>query len=427
MALVDNSTTSYFLYKGQPMGFEYELLERMCEDLDLELEVKLVYNLDGVLDKLNSGEGDLIAANLTVTRDRNEQANFSEHLFKTRQVLVQNPENSKDLILDPTELAGKTIHVRAGSSFYERLLNLSEEIGEDIDIVALSDSLDDHVLNKTIQLIEGVAKREIQFTVADEHIARVEKKLYPQIHVKTEISLPQKIAWAMRLPDTNLRNAVNDWIIHAKKTNDFHTIKLKYFKARTKLKTKIESDYSSLSGGKISPYDGFILQYGNELNWDWRLLASQIYQESGFDPNAVAWTGASGLMQLLPTTAATYGVDSTFLLDPESNIRAGTRYLAWINDFWKGSVPDTAERTKFVLASYNVGLGHIIDAKNLAAKYGADPTLWDGNVETYILKKTEREYYTDPVCKHGYCRGSEPYNYVREVMARYRHYQNLIE
>ena len=427
VALVDNSTTSYFVYKGQPMGFEYEVLKRFADEHNLRLDIKVVYKLDNILNMLNSGEGDIVAANITVTREREKQVNFSDFLFKTKQVLIQNKNNpNQKLINDPTDLAGKSIHVRRKSSFFSRLNNLSDEIGADINIIAVSDSNDSKVMNKTIQLIEQVANGKIDFTVADENVAKVEKRLYPNIDISMSISLPQKIAWAVRTTDTALLGDLNAWLARQKRTNDYHTIMTKYFKARTILTKKLTSDYSSIKGG-ISPYDDQIKKYASNIDWDWRLLASQIYQESKFDQNAEAWTGAKGLLQLLPYTAQAYGIDTSQLANPDSNLLAGTNYLKWIESVWTESIPDSMQRTKFILASFNVGLGHIIDAKNLAAKFGADPTVWDDNVEDYILKKSERAFYADDVCKHGYCRGSEPYNYVREVIERYNHYRNLVE
>ena len=229
----------------------------------------------------------------------------------------------------------------------------------------------------------------------------------------------------MRQGDTNLQIAVNNWLRKEKKGNDYYTIYTKYFRARTVLKKKLKSEYSSLIGG-ISPYDDLIKKYAKTINLDWRLLASQIYQESKFNPNAKSWTGASGLLQLLPQTAMAYNVDSTMLNNPEANLMAGTSYLKWLDGVWTQSITDSLERHKFVLASFNVGLGHVIDARNLTDKYGKDPTLWTGNVAEFIQKKSEKKFYSDEVCKHGYCRGSEPYAYVQEVMERYTHYVNLI-
>jgi len=160
------------------------------------------------------------------------------------------------------------------------------------------------------------------------------------------------------------------------------------------------------------------------LNWDWRLLASMIYQESEFDPAEKSWAGARGLMQLMPKTAEAYG--GTDLNDPENNITAGTNFIKWLENYWQ-EIPDTQERLKFVLASYNAGQGHISDARKLAEKFGKDNDIWNENVDEFILKKSKKEFYDDEVVSYGYCRGEEPYNYVREILERYEEYRIHVE
>ncbi len=425
VALVDNSTTSYFIYKGQPMGFEYELLKRFANFIDVELEVKVIYNLDSMVNYLNNGFGDVVAANITATSKRKKLVSFSDAIHRTHQVLIQR-ENKDSLITNLNELSGKIIHVWSNSSFLERLQNLSGELGEPINIVAVNNHDTGVAMNKTLQLIESVAEGQIDYTVADENIAKVQQKMHGNLNIDLALSLEQSIAWAFRKTDTNLIRIANEWLKKEKEKSDFYTIYLKYFKARSKLKKKLTSDFSSVSGGQISRYDETIKEEAKRIGWDWRLLAAQIYQESKFQHDAESWTGAFGLMQLVPHTAAAYGLDSNNIKTPEANIKAGVNYLLWIQDFWEKHIPDSTQRKKFVLASYNVGLGHIIDAKNLADKYGADPSVWDDNVESYILKKSESKYYSDEVCKHGYCRGKEPYGYVRNIMAGFEHYKNLI-
>ena len=426
-ALVDNSTTSYFVYKGQPMGFEYELLERFAKDHQLELKVKIVYKLDHILDMLNAGEGDIVAANITVTADRTQKVNFSTDLFETKEVLIQRYGNkNQPLISSVEELSGKTVHVRLKSSFYEHLIELNKTLKDTIRIVGVADTNDHKVMNKTIQLIKEVANGEIDFTIADENVAKVQRKFHSNIHMGPAIGKSEKISWAIRKTDTILLHKLNTWLEHEKRTNDYYTIVTKYFKARTVLKQKLTSEFSSIQGG-ISPYDDKVKKYAKKINWDWRLLASQIYQESKFDTSAEAWTGAKGLMQLIPSTANGFGMDTNYLTNPDSNLWVGTKYLKRLERIWKKSITDSIQLKKFILASYNVGVGHIIDAKNLAQKYGDNPTIWDDNVEKYILKKSDVEFYTDTICRHGYCRGQEPYNYVKEVYERYNHYRNLVK
>lgn len=420
--------TSYFIYKGQPMGYEYELLELLGEHLGLEIELLIVRDLDNVFEVLNSGQADIIALGLTVTKERAEKVSFTRRHNVIKQVLVQNkPKNwrtmrrheiDKMIIRNPIDLIGKKVHVWQGSSYYARLVNLCDEIGGDIDIVAMPGYL------STEELICMVSRGEIDYTVADENIALINSAYCPDIDVHTAISFPQRIAWAVRKTSPELQKAVNDWTEAMQDCTDYYTIYNKYYKNPRAFRERATSPYYAFHGGQISRYDDIIKTHAGELRWDWRLLASLIYQESGFDPNTVSWAGAAGLMQLVPETAALFGGEN--LYDPADNIMAGTNYLKWLCDIFK-DVPDSSEQTKFVLASYNAGQGHIFDARRLAEKYGKDPNIWDDHVGYYLLKKSNREYFNDDVVMHGYCRGQETYNYVNEVLDRYEHYRRHVD
>ena len=183
-------------------------------------------------------------------------------------------------------------------------------------------------------------------------------------------------------------------------------------------------DYSNISGKQISPYDDMIKMAARDLGWDWELLAALIFEESRFDPKADSWVGAKGLMQLMPATAREFGA-----VDPEDaqqSISAGVKYLKWLDQFWLDRVPDPQERLKFVLASYNVGQAHVLDARKLTAKHGKNSTIWDNNVAYYLLKKSDPEFYNDPVVTAGYCRGHEPVNHVSEILSRAEKYKQPI-
>ena len=428
IALVDNSTTSYFIYRGQPLGFEYELLNWFAQENNLELEIVLISDLDSVFQKLNNGKGDIIAANLTVTKQRQELVNYTEPHLSTRQVLVQKlPENywqltadkiNSQLIKDPIELSNKNVWVRRNSSFYDRLVSLSNEIGNEIHIIEADGKL------QTEDLIRLVAEGEIDYTVADENVAKTNKKYYPNIDIETPISFTQNIAWAINKQATGLQTVLNKWILEKKKTTSYHTIYLKYFMARTAYAKKVTSDFGS-SKNRISEYDDIIKLNANKFDFDWRLIASVIFQESQYDTSAESWTGAQGLMQLMPETAAKFGDGN--LSDPNFNIYAGCSYLSELQNYWTPKITDRNEALKFALASYNVGLGHVLDATRLAEKFGLDPTIWNNNVELMLKNKAEEKYYNDEVVYYGYCKGSEPVFYVKQVIERYKHYANLIE
>jgi membrane-bound lytic murein transglycosylase F len=182
-----------------------------------------------------------------------------------------------------------------------------------------------------------------------------------------------------------------------------------------------QSDYSSLNGSKISPYDELIKKECERLGWDWRLLAAVIYQESRFINNDESWAGARGLMQLMPETAEKFGAKNPD--DPKQNIKAGVGYLKYLDNYWSREISDPAERLKFVLASYNVGLSHIIDARKLTEKYKRSPSVWNDNVEYYLLKKSDPVYYRDPLAPAGYCKCEEPVNYVKNVLETFEEYK----
>lgn len=426
IAVTDYNSTDYFIYRGEPMGYQYDLLTELANHLEVELEIFVENDLDKTFEYLNCGNCDLIALNLTVTKQRNKLVSFTIPYSQTRQVLIQrkpdkwrimHPERvEKQLIRNQLDLAGKTIYIQKGSAFLSRLRNLSEEIGDSIPIIETKED--------TEHLVRLVASGEIDYTVCDENVAKVNKTYYPILDIETAISFPQNLAWAVRKKNSdNLLSTINEWLTEFRKTTKFAVIYNKYFKNQ-KSKYIVESDLYPLTSGKISPYDEIVRKYSDSLGWEWLLLTSMIYQESRFDPKVTSWAGAYGLMQLMPTTSRRYGITKNS--SPAENIEAGVKFLKWLDNVLEDKVSDENERRKFVLGAYNVGLGHILDARGLARKYGKDPGIWDNNVSDFLLKKSDPQYFQDPVVKYGYCRGEEPFNYVKEILDRYEHYMNII-
>ena len=427
-ALTVYSSTSYFLYKGRPMGYEFELLERFAEYLDVALEIIVVNNENELFEKLNNGEGDILAHGLAITNNRKYEVSFTDHLYLTKQVLVQKkPDNwrsihwsklKKALVHEPIDLLGDTISVRDKTSYKERIHNLSDELGGIIYVNILSGEM------ATDEIIEKVADGEIKYTISDDNIASIMATYYPVLDVNVPVSFSQRIAWATRHESKNLLIATNNWLKQLKREIDFNVIYNKYFKNKKNFRRRIKSNFYSLNKQQISPYDNLIKKYATPLNWDWRLVASQIYQESKFDPRVSSWASASGLMQLMPNTAKELGV--TNRADPEQSIKGGTKYL---KQLWKRfeNITDSVQRTKFTLASYNCGLYHVKDAQNLAKKRGLNENVWDNNVEDMILELSQPKNYRDPIIKYGYVRGIEPYNYVIQIFERYKHYTQFIE
>ena len=186
---------------------------------------------------------------------------------------------------------------------------------------------------------------------------------------------------------------------------------------------RVFSPMLNRAGGVISHYDGYFQRYAATIRWDWRLMAAQCYQESTFDPQARSWAGACGLMQIMPGTADHLGLARGDMFDPEKNIEAAARYLGELERTFS-DIHEHGERTKFVLAAYNGGHFHIRDAMALAQKNGHNPQRW-ADVEPYVLGLAKAEYYTDPVVKYGYMRGSETVDYVRKIHERWNGYRGV--
>ena len=427
-ALTTYSGTSYFLYRGQPMGFEYELLKRFADHLGVELEIVVSQNIDSLLNNLNSGEIDLVAHGITITTDRKEEVNFTDYLYLTHQVLVQRkPENwrrmgwsavEKELVHDAIELIGDTVSVRENSSYFRRLKNLSREIGGEIHIDTLPGTL------STDRIIKMVVDGDIKYTVADDNIASINASYYHILDIDVPISFSQRVAWAVAPGSNELLDEINSWLSEMKDEVDYYVIYNKYFKNRRNFRQRVQSDFYSLTNNSISEYDELIKEYSDSIDWDWRLLASQIYQESRFEPRASSWAGAGGLMQIMPAMAEDLGVGDRS--NPKQNIRGGTKFLKRLwNNFEE--VEDSVQRIKFTLASYNCGYYHVLDARKLAEMNNLDPNRWDNNVEEMILELSYPDNYNKPEMKYGYVRGIEPYTYVEQIFERFDHYRQFIE
>lgn len=417
IALTTYGENSYFIYRGEPFGFEYELLSLLADELGVELEIRLADKSAPLIDMLNSGEGDLIAANIAITKKRLNEYDFTDHILTSRQVLVQRSGNSEQL-RNVTELIGREILVIENSHYYERLLNLSAEIGGDIVIQTVPHDVSEE------DLIKQVSEGKIEYTIADETIAMINRLYYKNIDIQTPVSFPQRIAWIVRRHSPEFLDFVNSWIEKAKNDGTLEELYNKYFMVDRVLEERIAFSQDPENQNTISPYDDLIRKYTVLINWDWRLIASIMYQESRFNPRARSWAGAVGLMQIMPQTARMLGMKDR--LDPEDNIYGAIRHLKGLIDLWVAEIGSGPELVNFVLASYNAGSGHVEDARKLARKYGKDPDVWYDNVDLYMLKLSNPQYYNDPVVENGYCRGSEPYNYVREIVQRYGTYRENI-
>lgn len=410
------SSTTYFNYRGQLMGYQYELSQQFADELGVKLRIKTARTPSELVKKLQNGEGDLIAYTLPITKGGKDSLLYCGQEVITHQVIVQRRSGSQQVVKDVTDLIGKQVYVKPGK-YYERLKNLNKELGGGIDIQLVDNdsiSLED--------LITKVSQGAIDYTVADNDIARLNKTYYPNLNISLAISFDQRASWAVRKSSPELAIKANEWH-NSGLTRPAYTASMKrYFETS---KRAPHSPVLSISEGRISVYDELFKKYAPKIDWDWRLLASLAFTESNFDTTAVSWAGAKGLMQLMPSTAKEMGMPEGMEHNPEESVKAAVKYLGRTARSF-ANIPEE-ERIKFVLASYNSGIGHVLDAMALAEKYGKNRYVWADNVEPYILLKSNEEYFTDSVCKHGYFRGIETYNFVRDITQRFERYKEIIK
>ena len=289
------------------------------------------------------------------------------------------------------------------------LEHLSDQIGDTIYIVEC-DSLN------SVDLVKAVASGQIDYTVVEEYVARMASIGLKGLDTKLNVSVEQPLGWAIRNHegDSSLLYALNSWVDGFEQRN-VNRILAKYVNKGNVFMTR------KPTSGALSEFDDIIKKTAKNIGWDWRLLASLIYQESRFRQDLESEKGAFGLMQLMPVVMEKYGID--YDATPEEQLNAGGQLISFLDDCLSNKVTDSTERVKFVLAAYNSGLGHVYDAQRLASKYGKYPDVWDNNVDYFILNKSKKQYYNDTCCHAGYLRGTETYRFVEEVLDRFYQYQ----
>jgi membrane-bound lytic murein transglycosylase F len=402
IVISDNSAHTFFIYRDQPMGFEYDLARALARELGVELEI-ITPGWDDMIDSLQSGRGDLIAAGLTITAQRKQHVDFSDAYLSVQQQVIVHRDNRA--IKDLQDLAGFEIHVRAQTSYQERLEELQQE-GLDLRVVL-------HPNVPTEELIRRVAQKKFEATVSDSNIALFNRRYYPDVRIAFPIEEPQSLGWAVRKGDRRFLKTVNAFFKKIQEDGTFGKIYERYY-AGTEIFDYVDlKKFHRRLETRLPKYIAPIRKEAKRHGFDWRLIAAVIYQESHFDPQAKSFTGVRGLMQVTRRTAAEMGISDR--TDPVQSIRAGVRYLSTLYDRFD-KIESQRDRLLFTLASYNVGYGHVRDAQKIAAKKGWDPRKWSSLKQTLPLLRLP-EYYRET--KYGYARGTEPVRYIDRVLLYY--------
>ncbi len=397
-----NNAHCYYLYGEQAMGFEYELAKAFADYLGVKLNVRIAEKWEGMIPDLMEGAGSFIAASMTIMPKRKKWVSFSNGYMPIQQYIIVHRNNKS--IRCPDDLAGKTVHIREGTSYEERL-NLLKNKG-----IALKIKLHDDL--PTEELIRQVAEKKIEVTIADSNIALLNQMYYPQAIIACPISEQEFLGWAVNRNARNLLYRINCFFKTIKENGKFKEIYDKYY-------ANIDTfDYVDLRAyhrrlkSRLPKYKKIIMEAADYHGFDWRLIAAQIYQESHFNSKARSRSGAKGLMQLTSSTARSLGVKN--ILNPEQNINAGVQHLKDLYNYFEKA--EGLNRLFIALAAYNVGQGHMLDARNIAREMNLDPNKWS-SLSTTLPLLTHPKHYKKAI--YGYCRGTQPIEYINKIMIYY--------
>lgn len=419
-----NSPTTYFDYRGTPMGYDYELMERFSKFYGLQFKVMVGGTISEMIQWLDDGKIDIVASPVPVTSEFQDRAILCGPKNVSSQVLVQKTDVPKDSVVkDVTDLIGRTVTVQNDSKYFYRMQNLNEEIGGGISIVPLAkDTISDD------DLLNMVWKGDIPLTVVDSDVAEAALSYYPDLDISVKVSLDQYSRWAVAPESHGIAKVLDRWFADEKDDEKevfkkyYHLSKLEFFDMP---RDEIEDIKTiTFANGQISPFDNIFKAAGKKVGIDWRLIAAIAYVESHFDADVKSWAGALGIMQVMPRTATSYGYSPQEMLNPAKCVDVAVKTLGDLNTMFAKRIPDMAEREKFILASYNSGPGHVLDAIALAEKYGLNAQKWEDNVETAALMKSKPAYYRDPVVKNGYFRAKETVHFVQKVQAAYTYFKD---
>lgn len=421
VAVTISSSTTFFEYKGIYMGFQYELFDSFCKKINRPYKIKTVNNYDKLFDYLESGLADICITPVYKDKNIRNKFNFVGQKNTSSINLISLHSNSISNIKD---LIGDTITVPYNTIYYKRIEQLNQHIGGGINIKFVDqDSL------STEDLIRMVSNGTIKYTLSDEYLAKLSNTYYSNISTSYELGFKRNQYWIVPKKKTLLTDAINKWSESLVYKNNINNIYKKYFEISKGFDTYNNNNLDEISNyrstGRLTNFDEIFKQEAKKLAFDWTLLSAIAWQESRFNPSIVGWSGARGLMGIMPSTGALYNVDKSKLLDPQISVTVSVKCILDTKKYL-GIKQYDENSIAIILAGYNAGIGHIMDAKRLAEKFNYNPDLWYDNLENCIKMKSNPKYYNDPVCKFGYLRSEETLKYVNSVLDKYRYYNTII-
>ncbi|AZL75333.1 membrane-bound lytic murein transglycosylase MltF [Pseudomonas sichuanensis] len=400
-----NSPATYFQDRNGETGFEYELVKRFADDLGVKLQIETADNLDQLFDQLGKPSGPVLAAaGLVSSERRTTQAKFSHpYLEVTPQVIYRNgrsrPTNAQGLV-------GKKIMVLKGSSHADQLAELKKQNPgleyEESDAV------------EVVDLLRMVDEGQIDLTLVDSNELAMNQVYFPNVRVAFDLGDSRDQRWAVAAGDDNsLLNEVNEFLDKAQKNGTLQRLKDRYYGHVDVLGYVGAYTFAQHLQQRLPKYEKHFKSYAKVEQVDWRLLAAIGYQESMWQPEVTSKTGVRGLMMLTQRTAQAMGVSNR--LDPKQSIQGGAKYFMKIKEELDDSIKEP-DRTWFALAAYNVGSGHLEDARTLAKREKLDPNKWL-DVKKMLPRLSQKQWYSKT--KYGYARGGEPVHFVANIRRYY--------
>ena len=401
--LLFSKASDYFLYKGNPIGFQYELFKELEKSLEKEVSIMVESDINLVMEAIFTNRYDIVAVDFKENPLLDYYQTFSIPHSTTYPVLV----GRKNVRIDTLNDAEIVVPSYA-----------SNVIEED----SLPQNVNWNIVSKEVlieDIFEEVQNGESDFLICDYNEAITMLAFCTNLIIIKQVGNPYSRKWRFTGRNEALNQKVDEWIEGFTKSKKYKILCKKYFSFHSQV---IARSFHKSKYNKVSPFDVAIKHSAEKVNLDWQFLASIIFQESKFQTGLVGFGGSFGVMQLMPATAAYYGVTDKSSL--ENQLWAGSLYLNKLRNAYT-DVIDEQEQLKFVAGAYNSGPGHINDAQRLCVKYGKNPAVWE-NVAYYLALKNKPEYYKDDVVNHGYYPGSHTVKYVTEVMERYMGYKAMV-
>ncbi len=403
-ALLFCHASDYFVYRGSPIGFQYDLLKQMAQDLGKKVEVTVESDPEKAFFTCFKNEYDLVAMDVNKGQIFTHYLVFSEPHSYSYPVLISR----------------KNTHI---SDTLVNELYIPAQFPVDVTLVDVHQHSEWEMIysehNRTEDLFEMLAEKEIDFIASDYNLAVTLLPFYPNLKIVGRIGSDFNREWVLNPHHPSLNDRINAWIVEFKRTKKYEALCKRYLTTGSQV---IQQSFGKSSRRSISVYDALIKKYCQKYNLDWRFVSSIIFQETKFNTDLVGMGGSFGIMQLMPETAQHYGLTDTSSV--EEQIQAGVKHIASLYKRYP-SISGEDDRLYVTAAAYNAGSGHLQDAMALCAKYETDSVDNWRMIFKYLELKSQRKYYNDPVVRCGYYPGGHSIKYAKEVMDRYFAYKHV--